>query len=215
MSDADAAISALARRQHSVFVGTQLAGSGVTRRMLQRRASSRKADGPGRRTSTSSEGPPSRGRGSSWASCSPPVRAQSSPIERRRRLWGLDGFRPGIPELTVPRGRRFRRAVGGGAREHGPRPVRDPPALRTATHRPGPNAAGPRPTHERSAAHAGDRVGAEAQADLMVRADRNAREARSLWAARDQEAAKSDRQWRPPGRDHRQRLRTSGALAAG
>ena len=139
----------------------------------------------------------------------------SSPIGRRRPSGVSTASGRGSPELTVPRGRRFRRASvvvhestdldRCGIRRRFGLPLTDP--ARTLLDL-------ARRTSDRRLTLAIESA-TEAQADLMVRTDRNAREARSLWAARDQEAAKSDRRWRPPGRDHRQRLRTSGALAAG
>ena len=109
MRDADAVISALARRQHSVFVGTQLAGSGVTRRMLQRRVAS------GRLTVLGPDLYLVGGATLTWEGklLGLVLSAGEGAVVSHRAaaaLWGLDGFRPGIPELTVPRGRRFRRA---------------------------------------------------------------------------------------------------------
>ena len=91
---------ALARRQHSVFVGTQLAGSGVTRRMLQRRVASGRLTVARVRTSTSSEGRPSTWEGKLLGLVLSAGEGAVVVPSRRRRPSGVSsGYRPGIPEL--------------------------------------------------------------------------------------------------------------------
>ena len=112
-------------------------------------SSKRKADGPG-------SGPLPRRRGHAHVGGEAPG-PRALRWRGRRRLPSSGGgplgsrrLPAGDPGAHGAAGAEVPPRLGGGAREHGPRPVRDPPALRTAAHRPGPNAARPRaPTSDR------------------------------------------------------------------
>jgi hypothetical protein len=107
-------ITELAQRQHGVVVGAQVVELGVTRRMLQTRVAS------GRLTRIGPDlylvgGAPLTWEGKLLGLV---LAAGDGAVASHRAaaaLWGLDGFTKGTPELTTPRGKRFRRR---GARVH-------------------------------------------------------------------------------------------------
>ena len=110
MTDADRVISELARRQLGVFLGSQLAEKGVTRRMLQRRVRI------GRLTACGPDLFLVGGATLTWEATllGLVLSAGKGAVVSHRAaaaLWGFDGFRRGTPELTVPRGRRYRRPL--------------------------------------------------------------------------------------------------------
>jgi very-short-patch-repair endonuclease len=108
MSSIDRAISEIAARQHAVFSVSQASELGATRAMLRRRAQN------GHLTQVDVEVFRVRGAPLTWN-----ARAMTAVLAAGRdallshraaaALWGIEGFNRGTPEVTVPRGRRYRR----------------------------------------------------------------------------------------------------------
>lgn len=114
MANPDEVLAALARAQHSVFTGTQAVERGVTRRMLRIRLAGRRLD----RIDHDVFHMP--GTPLTWEAklLGLVLAAGDGALASHRSaaaLWGIEGFNRGTPELTVPRGSRFRRD---GARLH-------------------------------------------------------------------------------------------------
>jgi len=109
MHGADKVIAELARKQHSIFLGSQATARGVTRKMLQRRVAI------GRLTATGPDLFLVGGAVMTWEArlLGLVLSAGDGALASHRAaaaLWGFEGFNRGTPELTVPRGRRFRRS---------------------------------------------------------------------------------------------------------
>jgi hypothetical protein len=108
MADADRVIAELARRQHSVITGAQAVERGVSRKVLRTRAA---------RGTLLTVGPDLymvAGARPTWEGrlLGLILAAGDGAVASHRAaaaLWGIEGFNKGTPELTVPRGKRFRR----------------------------------------------------------------------------------------------------------
>ncbi len=108
MQGADRVIAELARGQHSIFLGRQAVERGVTRKMLQRRVAS------GRLTAVAPDVFLVGGAVMTWEAklLGLVLSAGDGALASHRAaaaLWGFEGFNRGTPELSVPRGQRFRR----------------------------------------------------------------------------------------------------------
>jgi very-short-patch-repair endonuclease len=109
MRNVDEVIARLAARQHSIFLGTQAVRAGVTRRMLRVRVA---------RGQLTLVGPDTylvAGAPMTWEAKvqSLLIAAGDDALVSHRAaaaLWGIEGFTKGTPEITVPRGKRLRRA---------------------------------------------------------------------------------------------------------
>jgi Protein of unknown function (DUF559) len=110
----DHALAALASRQHGTFSAQQALSAGGSRRMLTGRASA------GRITKVDVDVYRIAGLPPSWESRLMAVVLSAGPdalISHRAAaaLWGLEGFNKATPEVTIPRGRKYRRT---GVRTH-------------------------------------------------------------------------------------------------
>jgi hypothetical protein len=108
VSRADEVIAELARQQHSVFSGRQAVARGVTRPMLRSRVAA------GRIDRVDHDVFHIAGTDVTWHAklLASVLAAGDGAVASHRAaaaLWGIEGFPQGTPELTVPRGRRFRR----------------------------------------------------------------------------------------------------------
>jgi hypothetical protein len=108
MQHADEVLADVARRQHSVFSGRQAVKAGVSRKVLKQRVS------VGRLTRIDADVFHIAGAPLTWESKVMALVLAAGPgaVASHRcaaALWGFEGFAHGTPELTVPRGRRFRR----------------------------------------------------------------------------------------------------------
>jgi very-short-patch-repair endonuclease len=108
MSSTDQALVALARSQHAVFTGRQAVERGVTRKVLRGRLAS------GWLTRIDHDVFHVAGTTVTWEAKVLAVQLAAGPgaVASHRTaaaLWGLEGFGRGTPEVTVPRGVRFRR----------------------------------------------------------------------------------------------------------
>lgn len=108
MSRADDVIAGLARPQHSVFSGAQATSRGVTRKMLRSRV------GAGRLSAIDRDVFHITGTHVTWHAkvLALVLAAGDGAVVSHRSaaaLWGFEGYPFGTPELTVPRGTRFRR----------------------------------------------------------------------------------------------------------
>ena len=210
MSDFDRGLAELASRQHGTFATRQALLLGGTRLMLHGRARAGRIDKVDVDVYRIAGLPPS------WESRIMAVALSAGPgalISHRAAaaLWGFEGFNRGVPEVTIPRGRKYRRT---GVRTHEstdldrttPRqragiPLTDPSRTLLDLAR----------LHRRPSPPPGGRVRAAIAPDLMARADRHPREARSSWSPRDPPPSAGHRRERPSRRDHRQRLRAARA----
>lgn len=109
MGKADEVLADLARGQHAVFSGRQAVARGVSRKMLRSR------EAAGRLTRLDHDVYHVSGTPVTWHTKlrATLLAAGDGAVASHRAaalLWGLDGYRPGTPEITVPRGQRFRRA---------------------------------------------------------------------------------------------------------
>jgi hypothetical protein len=109
VSRADEVIAELARQQHSVFSGRQAIDRGLTRPMLRSRVAA------GRLHRVDHDVFHVAGAEVTWHAkvLASLLAAGEGAVASHRAaaaLWGIEGFPAGTPELTVPRGRRFRRA---------------------------------------------------------------------------------------------------------
>lgn len=108
MSSFDEAIADLASRQHAVVSAQQALDLGGSRRMLGARVRQ------GRLVPADIDVFRVAGAPMTWESrvLAAVLSAGPSAVTSHRTaaaLWGFDGFRPGTPEVTIPRGRRYRR----------------------------------------------------------------------------------------------------------
>lgn len=108
MTKPDEVLSDLARRQHSIFIGSQAVARGVTRKMLRGRVVA------GRLSLVGPDTYLIGGATMTWEAkvLSLVLSAGDGAVVSHRSaaaIWGIEGFARGTPELTVPRGRRFRR----------------------------------------------------------------------------------------------------------
>lgn len=104
----DETLAELARRQHSVFSGRQAVRRGVSRKSLRSRVAS------GRLVLIDHDVFLIAGATLTWQGkvLAAILSAGEGAVASHRSaaaLWGLDGYGRGTPEITVPRGRRFRR----------------------------------------------------------------------------------------------------------
>lgn len=104
--DLDRLVAAHAVRQHGNFTLVQVLDAGASRRQIEHRLA------VGRWLRTGPSGYRLNGVPVTWHSklmeaclAGPAVASHRSAAV----LWGLDGFRPGMPEVTIPRGSRLRR----------------------------------------------------------------------------------------------------------
>ncbi len=114
MPTPDQTIAELARRQHAVFSGAQARAAGVSPKALRHRLT------VGRITRIDHDVFQVTGVPLTWeARVSAYLLAAGPDAVASHRcaaaLWGIEGFGRGTPEITVPRGQRFRRT---GARVH-------------------------------------------------------------------------------------------------
>jgi very-short-patch-repair endonuclease len=114
VSDIDRRIAALAATQHGLFAVKQVLDLGVTRRMVRGRAKA------GRINREDVDVYRIVGLPPSWEArvLASVLAAGDGAVASHRAaaaLWGLDGFNKGTPEITIPRGRRYRRH---GVRSH-------------------------------------------------------------------------------------------------
>jgi len=114
VSEFDRAIAAIASRQHGTFSVQQALEAGGTRLMLLGRARS------GRITAADVDVYRIAGLPPSWEARVMAVGLAAGPgalISHRAAaaLWGIDGFNKATPEVTIPRGRKYRRP---GVRTH-------------------------------------------------------------------------------------------------
>lgn len=110
MTQADEVLAELARGQHSVFSGTQALSRGVTRKMLRTRVAAGHLDRVDHDVFHVSGTP------MTWNAkvLGLVLAAGDGALASHRTaaaIWGLDDFRHGTPEVTVPRGTRFRRSA--------------------------------------------------------------------------------------------------------
>lgn len=108
MAKADEVLAELARQQHSVISARQAAENGISRKMLRSRAAA------GRLVRLDRDMYHVAGVDLSWEAklLGLALSAGEDAVVSHRAaaaLWGLEGFPKGTPEITVPRGRRFRR----------------------------------------------------------------------------------------------------------
>ncbi|MFL6206110.1 MAG: type IV toxin-antitoxin system AbiEi family antitoxin domain-containing protein [Acidimicrobiales bacterium] len=109
MVQAENVIAELARKQHSVFTGAQAVERGVSRKALRTRVARGSLMRIDRDTFLVAGARPSwEGRVLGLVLGAGPGAVASH--RAAAALWGIDGFNKGTPELTVPRGKRFRRA---------------------------------------------------------------------------------------------------------
>lgn len=135
MSGFDEAIAALARDQHALFTARQALDAGGSRKMLLSRVRR------GVVTTLDVDVYRFAGAPSSWEARVLAVVLAAGPgaIASHRTaaaIWGFEGFNRGTPEITIPRGRRYRRAGVRchestdldrcGTRRHNGIPVTDP-----------------------------------------------------------------------------------------
>jgi len=109
MAKVDETIAGLARQQHSIFTGAQAVEAGVSRKMLRSRLVRGSLVLVDRDTYSIA------GARLTWEGRVLGLVLAAGPgaIASHRAaaaLWGIEGFNKGTPELTVPRGKRFRRA---------------------------------------------------------------------------------------------------------
>jgi hypothetical protein len=109
VASVDETIAGLARGQHSVFSGAQALAQGATRKALRHRVA------VGRLTRIDHDIFHVAGAPLTWESKVVAVLLAAGPdaVASHRcaaALWGIEGFTRGTPELTVPRGQRFRRS---------------------------------------------------------------------------------------------------------
>jgi hypothetical protein len=114
MSDLNRSLVALSRRQHGTFSAQQAIEAGGTRLMLASRARA------GWLTKVDADVYRIAGFPSSWESSLMGVALAAGPdalVSHRAAaaLWKLEGFNQATPEVTIPRGRKFRRP---GVRTH-------------------------------------------------------------------------------------------------
>lgn len=114
MARADEVIAELGRSQHSVFLGAQAVERGLTRKVLWTRVAAGRLDRLGHDLYHVSGTPVT------WLAMllGHVLSAGDGALASHRAaaaLWGFEGFGRGTPELTVPRGARFRRT---GVRVH-------------------------------------------------------------------------------------------------
>lgn len=114
MGSADEVIADLGRAQHAVFLGAQALERGVSRKMLRTR------EAAGRLDRLDPDLYHIAGTPVTWEArvLGHALAAGPSALVSHRAaaaLWGFEGFARGTPEVTVPRGVRFRRA---GVRVH-------------------------------------------------------------------------------------------------
>lgn len=107
MHDIDRAVAALATRQHALFTDHQAADLGATRSMTRHRLRTGRWMRAGAGVLRLSGAPVT------WHSqvLAAVLAAGPGAVASHRTaaaLHGLDGCRPGVPEVTVPRGRRYR-----------------------------------------------------------------------------------------------------------
>jgi hypothetical protein len=172
MSDPRTALAVLARRQHGAFSRHQALALGLTRHQLDDSARTRRVEriGPGVYRMA--------GAPSTWEQrlLAAVLAAGPGALATHRSaavLWGLDGARPGVVEISVPRHRRPRRRVGvRGARVDRPGAGRPGPALRHPGDRPGQDADRPRRRGPAGAAGPGGRRRDPAAADGLAPARR-------------------------------------------
>jgi very-short-patch-repair endonuclease len=108
MEARDAAAVRQAARQHGLVTAAQLAELGMSRAAVRRRVRS------GRWTEVEPRVVRVAGSPATWESdvLARVLGAGAGAVASHRTagvLWGLDGCRPGAPELTIPRGRQYRR----------------------------------------------------------------------------------------------------------
>ncbi len=108
MGSADRTIAEIARTQHSVISGAQAVERGVSRKQLEHRVA------VGRLTRIDHDVFHVAGAPLTWESKVTGLLLAAGPgaVASHRcaaALWGIEGFVRGTPELTVPRGQRFRR----------------------------------------------------------------------------------------------------------
>jgi very-short-patch-repair endonuclease len=109
MSGFDATIAEIARRQHALISVPQAVAAGGTRKMLRSRVERghlERVDVDVLRVG---------GAPLSWEArlLAPILSVGDGAVASHRAaaaLWGLEGFGKGVPEITIPRGRRYRRA---------------------------------------------------------------------------------------------------------
>jgi len=114
VANADRVIAELARGQHAVLTGAQAVQLGVSRKALRTRA------GRGSLVTLGGDVYLVAGAPLTWEGRVLGLLLAAGPgaVASHRTaaaLWGIEGFNKGTPELTVPRGKRFRR---NGARVH-------------------------------------------------------------------------------------------------
>ncbi len=109
MATPDVILAELARNQHAVFSGRQAVVRGVSRKALRSRAAA------GRLTRLDHDVFHVAGAPVTWLAkvMTAVLSAGDGAVASHNTaavLWGFEGYRPGTPENTVPRGRRFRRS---------------------------------------------------------------------------------------------------------
>lgn len=110
MATADSILAELARKQHAVFSGRQAVARGVSRKVLRRR------EAMGRLTKLDHDVYHVAGAPVTWPAkvLATLLSAGDGAVASHHTaavLWGFEGYRQGTPEITVPRGRRVRRAA--------------------------------------------------------------------------------------------------------
>ena len=108
MANADLVLADLARRQHSTFTAQQALDRGISRKVLRTRVAR------GSLTLVAPDTYLIAGARLTWEGrlLGMVLAAGPGAVASHRAaaaLWGFDGFNRGTPELTVPRGKRFRR----------------------------------------------------------------------------------------------------------
>ncbi len=105
-NDLDRHVAAIAQRQHGWFTRAQAMAAGATRKQIEHRLTAGRWIGDGCGLYHLA-GSPMTWHGRLLGDC-----MASGGLASHRSggvLWGLDGFRPGPPEITIPRGQRYRR----------------------------------------------------------------------------------------------------------